>query len=130
MSTFECGNALRKRDESMEKLFKVLGDENRLRIINLLQKEELCVCEMEAILDTTQSNVSRHLARLKNEEIVIFERKSQWTYYQINPVFIEANELLYHYLMDKMSQEQAFATDLEQLALYKAGKIHCGLMAN
>ena len=114
----------------MEKLFKVLGDENRLRIINLLHEEELCVCEMEAILDTTQSNVSRHLTRLRNEEIVVFERKAQWTYYQINPVFIEDNEFLYLYLIEKMKQEQDFIDDLEQLSLYKEGKIHCGLMTS
>lgn len=112
----------------MENLFKVLGDENRLRILNLLHEGELCVCEMEAILDTTQSNVSRHLARLRNEEIVIFERKAQWTYYQINPVFIENNELLYQYLIDNMKQDRDFIKDLEQLTLYKEGEIHCDLM--
>lgn len=129
MSIIEYRNMIRWRDESMDNLFKALGDENRLRIINLLQKGELCVCEMEAILDTTQSNVSRHLARLRNEEIVIFERKAQWTYYQINPVFIEDNEPLYHYLIDKMNQEQKFSNDLEQLSLYEEGKIHCDLMS-
>lgn len=114
----------------MENLFKVLGDENRLRIIHLLQNGELCVCEMEAILDTKQSNVSRHLARLRNEKIVVFERKAQWTYYQINPVFIEENELLYRYLIQKLNQEEKFKNDLEQLNLYNAGEIHCNLMAN
>lgn len=60
----------------MDNLFKTLSDENRLRIINLLRKGELCVCEIEAILDTTQSNVSRHLTRLRNEKIVIFEKNT------------------------------------------------------
>ncbi|WP_199172686.1 metalloregulator ArsR/SmtB family transcription factor [Petrotoga sp. 9PWA.NaAc.5.4] len=44
----------------MEELFKSLGDENRLRILNLLmQQQELCVCELEVLLEMTQSNVSK-----------------------------------------------------------------------
>ena len=109
----------------MDNLFKTLGDENRLRIINLLRKEELCVCEIEAILNTTQSNVSRHLTRLRNEEIVIFEKKSQWTYYEIDPKFIEDNKLLYEYLIAKMDQNNKLIKDLEKLSLYKENGMSC-----
>ncbi len=109
----------------MDNLFKTLGDKNRLRIINLLQKGELCVCEIEAILGTTQSNVSRHLTRLRNEEIVIFEKESQWIYYQINPNFIEENKLLYEYLIDKMKRNNKFIEDLEKLSFYKESGMSC-----
>lgn len=109
----------------MDNLFKTLGDENRLRIINLLRKEELCVCEIEAILGTTQSNVSRHLTRLKNEEMVIFEKKSQWIYYQIDPEFIEDNKMLYEYLIDKMDLNDKFIKDLQKLSLYKESGMSC-----
>lgn len=104
----------------MEKLFKVLGDENRLRIINLLCKGELCVCDIEEILNTTQSNVSRHLTKLRNEEVVIFEKRSPWAYYQINPKFIENNTLLYQYLLQKMNANENFKSDLERLLKYEA----------
>lgn len=109
----------------MDNLFKVLGDENRLRIINLLRKEELCVCEIEAILDTTQSNVSRHLTRLRNEEIVTFEKKAQWAYYQINPEFIKKNKLLYEFIIEKMDQNSEFIKDLERLSKYKESGMSC-----
>jgi|SRR5699024_5166918 len=109
----------------MDNLFKVLGDENRLRIINLLRQGELCVCEIEITLDTTQSNVSRHLTRLRNEEIVIFEKKAQWTYYQINPDFIKKNKLLYEFLSEKMEQNSEFIKDLERLSKYKESGISC-----
>ena len=109
----------------MDDLFKTLGDENRLRIINLLQYKELCVCEMEAILETTQSNVSRHLTRLRNEGSVIFEKKSQWIFYELNPKFIEENNLLYEYLKNKMSQKSKFKKDLEKLSFYKESGITC-----
>ena len=114
-----------ERGKTMDNLFKTLGDENRLRIINLLRKEELCVCEIEAILGTTQSNVSRHLTRLKNEEMVIFEKKSQWIYYQIDPEFIEDNKMLYEYLIDKMDLNDKFIKDLQKLSLYKESGMSC-----
>ena len=123
MSTIEYSNI--RKGEIVDNLFKTLGDENRLRIINLLQKGELCVCEIEAILDTTQSNVSRHLTRLKIEEIVIFEKKSQWAYYKINPNFLKENKLLYEYLTDKMNQNNIFLKDLERLSLYKKSGMSC-----
>ncbi|MDY0235975.1 MAG: metalloregulator ArsR/SmtB family transcription factor [Gudongella sp.] len=109
----------------MDNLFKSLADENRLRIINLLIREELCVCEIEAILDTTQSNISRHLTRLRNEEIVVFEKKSQWIYYHINPKFIEDNDLLYKYLIEKMGLNNKFKGDLKKLSLYKEKGMSC-----
>ena len=109
----------------MDNLFKVLGDENRLRIINLLRQEELCVCEIEIILDTTQSNISRHLARLRNEEIVIFEKRAQWTYYQINPEFIEKNKLLYEFLVERMEINIDLTKDLEILTKYKESGLSC-----
>lgn len=108
----------------MVNLFKTLGDRNRLRILNVLMKGELCVCEIEAILDTTQSNVSRHLARLRREEIVIYEKRSQWTYYQINPKFIEENKLLYEYMGGEMEKEE-FISDLKRMSQYKESGISC-----
>ena len=65
-------------------IFKALADENRIRILNLLRNGELCVCDIEAILGIKQSNVSRHLNRLKTAKIIISEKKSQWVYYRLN----------------------------------------------
>lgn len=109
----------------MDNLFKTLGDENRLRIINLLRKGELCVCEIENILNTTQSNVSRHLTKLRNENIVSFEKQSQWTYYKINPKFIEENRSLYEYLESKMIKNDKFIEDIKKLLAYKQSGLSC-----
>ncbi len=123
MSVFKYSNI--KKEEIMNNLFKTLGDENRLRIINLLRKGELCVCEIENILNTTQSNASRHLTKLKNEKIVAFEKKSQWTYYKINPKFIEENKSLYKYLESKMAENEKFLKDMDKLLTYKKSGISC-----
>lgn len=58
----------------IEKTLKALSDKNRLRIINMLEKKPLCVCEITKILGIKQPSVSRHLKKLKTAEI-IGERK-------------------------------------------------------
>jgi ArsR family transcriptional regulator len=65
-------------------IFKALSDENRLRILNLLRNGELCVCDIEAVLNIRQSNASRHLNKLKTAKIILPEKKSQWVYYRLN----------------------------------------------
>ena len=47
-------------------LFKVLSDNNRIRIINLLERRPLCVCEIAHILGVTQPSISRHLRKMKS----------------------------------------------------------------
>lgn len=58
----------------IEKTLKALSDKNRLRIINMLEKKPLCVCEITKILGIKQPSVSRHLKKLKTAGI-IGERK-------------------------------------------------------
>ncbi|MCC0650914.1 ArsR/SmtB family transcription factor, partial [Clostridioides sp. ZZV15-6598] len=53
-------------------ILKALGDETRIRIINILRRGALCVCEIEAILEITQSNASRHLNKLMNAKLVTY----------------------------------------------------------
>ncbi|WP_250656759.1 metalloregulator ArsR/SmtB family transcription factor [Alkalimarinus coralli] len=66
--------------------FKSLTDEVRLRCLMLIQYEgELCVCEMMAALDEIQPKVSRHLALLKKNGLLVDRRQGQWMYYRVNP---------------------------------------------
>ena len=67
-------------------LFSALSNEIRLRCLMLLQlKGELCVCELTHALDLSQPMISRHLALLRNNNLVTDRRAGQWIYYQINP---------------------------------------------
>ncbi len=65
-------------------LMKALADETRMRILNILKDEELCVCEIEAVLDITQSNTSRHLNRLTNAKILDNYKVGNYVYYKID----------------------------------------------
>jgi ArsR family transcriptional regulator len=63
--------------------FKAFSDETRLRILHLLLKEERCICELMAVLELTQSKVSRHMAYLKNAGFVADRRQGVWMYYSL-----------------------------------------------
>ena len=70
--------------EYVANVMKILGDQNRLYIFSLLNKHELCVCEITAISHLSQSNVSQHLAKLRSAGLVKERRDAQWIYYSIN----------------------------------------------
>lgn len=65
-------------------LFSILSDKTRLRILLLLQDNELCVCEIFAALDMSQPRVSRQLAILKQSKIIKDRREGKWIYYRID----------------------------------------------
>lgn len=64
-------------------IFKALSDETRLKIMILLTDRELCVCDLERILATTQTKISRHLSNLKYNKLVKSRREGQWSYYSL-----------------------------------------------
>ena len=67
-------------------LFKCLADDTRLKIALLIRDQgELCVCELTTALDTSQPKVSRHLAQLRDCELLTSRKEGQWVYYAINP---------------------------------------------
>ena len=66
--------------------FKCLSDSTRLDILKIiLERQNVCVCEITEILQLSQPKISRHLALLRNLSILLDERKGQWVYYQLNP---------------------------------------------
>lgn len=65
-------------------IFKAISDENRLRIISLLIKRELCVCEIIKQLNLSQSLVSHHLAILRKTGLIKFRKDNKWVYYSIS----------------------------------------------
>ena len=66
--------------------FKCLADETRLHCVLLLQhKGELCVCDLVDAMAESQPKVSRHLAQLRECELLVARRQGQWMYYRLNP---------------------------------------------
>ncbi len=113
----------------MEALFKVLGDSNRLRILSLLMHQELCVCEIEEILKTTQSNASRHLTKLKQAGIISCNKKAQWVYYHVNPRFTESHPLLFQYLKAGLETGKFYREDFKMLEKFNENQKSCKTLA-
>jgi ArsR family transcriptional regulator len=66
------------------KLYKVLSDESRLRVLNLLIERECCVCEVMQALDISQSKASRILSALYDAGILELHKDGLWSLYSIN----------------------------------------------
>ena len=69
------------RVKKTRQMLKSLADDTRLRIVNLLSKGALNVTDMRKILGSTQSNLSKHLARLRLTGVVTDKRKGLNVYY-------------------------------------------------
>ena len=67
----------------MERFFQALGDSTRLRLLNLMDDQEICVCYFVEILNQPQPKISRHLAYLRNAGIVTTRRDGKWMHYRI-----------------------------------------------
>lgn len=68
---------------NMELLFKALADPTRLRLINLMGDDEVCVCFFVEVLRTNQPKISRHLAYLRRAAVVTARRDGKWMHYRI-----------------------------------------------
>lgn len=69
--------------KGLTRVLKALADTTRIRIIKMLQKKKLCVCELQEILGIAQSSVSRHLKILEDAGLVEHEKCGQWVNYKI-----------------------------------------------
>ncbi len=68
---------------NMERFFQALGDNTRLRLLNLMGEQEICVCYFVEILGQGQPKISRHLAYLRRAGIVEARREGKWMHYRI-----------------------------------------------
>jgi len=93
---------------------KALADPNRLRILNLLGDRTLCVCDLEQILALQQSNLSRHLAKLKQVGLVTSQKKGLFIYYSRRPVTAPYGPVV-DALFQTMADDPAWADDRRAL---------------
>ncbi|NRB08917.1 MAG: winged helix-turn-helix transcriptional regulator [Richelia sp.] len=64
--------------------FHALSKPLRIKVLELLQEREFCVCELCEILHVSQSKLSFHLKTLKNAQLVCFRQEGRWIYYSLN----------------------------------------------
>lgn len=66
------------------RVFKALSDPNRLRIMKMLGKRELCMCEVREVLGLSNSTVSRHLTVLRDAGLLLDSKNGKWVNFRLN----------------------------------------------
>ena len=72
-----------KKGADAELLFKALADRTRLRLLNLMGADEVCVCFFVEVLNVSQPKISRHLAYLRRAGVVEARREGKWMHYRV-----------------------------------------------
>ena len=72
-----------KQKFPLERLFRALADPTRLRLINLVARQEVCVCYFVEVIGVPQPKISRHLAYLRRAGIVAARREGKWMHYKL-----------------------------------------------
>ena len=103
--------------ETLANLFKSLSEPVRLRILSLLlEKGALCVCDLVATLDLSQSVISRHLAYLRNNDIVTARREGVWMHYQLTAYAQSELKPLLNFIQHSVADSQVIQADRENLS--------------
>jgi ArsR family transcriptional regulator len=99
----------------MALLFAALADRTRLRLLNLMNGKEVCVCYFVEILGQSQPKISRHLAYLRRAGIVAARREGKWMHYSIAvPKHAGAVRILSETLL-VLSEDRTMQADLARL---------------
>jgi ArsR family transcriptional regulator, arsenate/arsenite/antimonite-responsive transcriptional repressor len=105
-----------KASFNMERFFQALGDNTRLRLLNLMGDQEICVCYFVEILEQGQPKISRHLAYLRRAGIVEARREGKWMHYRIvMPPNIGAAQVL-RQTLSWLKDERSMQADLARFS--------------
>lgn len=78
------------RNRNLVTLFHALSDETRLAIVQRLGSGEKCVCDLQDLLDASQSRLSYHLKLLKDAGVIADRRDGRWIHYSLVPGALES----------------------------------------
>ncbi len=106
-------------------LFRALGDRTRLRIVNLLARGSLCVCDIQRILEQPQPSVSRHLALLKSAGLVRDRRDGMRIFYALTAWEGALACGVLAVIRSHLAVEADYRRDIEELAALRGrGECH------
>lgn len=102
------------------KMLKALSDETRLRIINLVNDQELCVCDIMEVLSISQTKASRHLGVLRNAGLVNDRKNAQWSYYSMKNSLL--TDLINSLINTILREHSIYNKDLQKLEKWLESK--------
>jgi ArsR family transcriptional regulator, arsenate/arsenite/antimonite-responsive transcriptional repressor len=98
-----------------ESFFMALADKTRLRLLNLMREEEVCVCFFVDVLGESQPKISRHLAYLRNAGIVKARRDGKWMHYRIVEPKNLMNAKILANVLEGLENQENMRSDYENL---------------
>jgi ArsR family transcriptional regulator, arsenate/arsenite/antimonite-responsive transcriptional repressor len=103
------------RTQVLHKVFRALGDATRLRLLNLVNGREVCVCYLTDILGISQPKISRHLAYLRREGFVSARREGKWMHYRLQLPHEYAAAKILQLILDEVAGEPRMRYDVAHL---------------
>lgn len=104
-----------KSTPSLDRLFRALGDPTRLRLLNLMAGQEVCVCFFTEVIGAPQPKISRHLAYLRKAGIVSARREGKWMHYRLAvPPSPQAAAILKS-VLEALKRDTQLRRDLQRL---------------
>jgi ArsR family transcriptional regulator len=109
---------VRRPSESIDlaALFAALADPTRLRLLNLMNAREVCVCYFVEILKQPQPKISRHLAYMRNAGIVSARREGKWMHYSITNLKDESAIGILKAALDALAGRKDMRADVASLS--------------
>jgi len=112
---------MRKRPEAtprsypLDRLFQALADRTRLRLLHLVSRQEVCVCNFVGILQAPQPKISRHLAYLRKAGLVATRREGKWMHYRLEKIADPAAAAVLKATLQSLERDESMQQDLARL---------------
>lgn len=103
------------RETGMDQFYRALADRTRLRLLNLLGDDEVCVCFFVEVLGMSQPKVSRHLAYLRRAGVVASRREGKWMHYRVVEPQSEMAARVFREVRAWLMEEREMKRDRERL---------------
>ena len=101
--------------KEITEIFKLLSDESRLRILMLLEKRELCVCQIMGVLNMSQPLISRNLSLLAKAGFLAGRREGKLMFYRIKKNLARKNLLILSVLRELLKDDKVLIKDFKSL---------------
>lgn len=111
--------------KSFIRVMKALSDPNRVRVLKLLQNNELCACEIQGLLGLAQSTISKHMKLLEDAGLVDKKRQGAWIIYTLadgsESVYAETMLLELHHWLENDKELNRMRKILPDVAVLRDG---------
>ena len=97
-----------EKAQRMSEFFSLLGDANRLRILSVLAVKELCVCDLAAALDMSESAVSHQLRSLRAIRLVSYRKRGRKVFYRVKDHHVLE---LYHSVAEHLDEKDEISSE-------------------